>query len=69
VRRSGSPKKIFVKKTWFIIDCWKKVLKEQQPQRGLIIDSRRQGAPCCDQPVAMNAATHIFQKSVKNQKL
>ena len=48
-------------KSWLITDFWN-LLKEQQPQGGLTIDSRGL------QPAAMNAVTHIFQKSVMNQK-
>jgi hypothetical protein len=38
-RRSGSPKKSTQEKKWFITDFWN-LIKEQQPQGGLTIDSR-----------------------------
>jgi hypothetical protein len=42
-RRAGSPKYVFKKinysKKWFITDFWN-LIKEQQPQGGLTIDSR-----------------------------
>jgi hypothetical protein len=52
----GSPKK-----NWLFTDFWN-LLKERQPQGGFTIDSRG------FQPAAMNAVTHIFQKTVMNQK-
>jgi hypothetical protein len=39
------------------------VLKEQQPQRGLIIDSRG------FQPAAAKGKQYIFQKSMKSHKI
>jgi hypothetical protein len=48
-------------KIWLFTDFWN-LLKERQPQGGFTIDSRG------FQPAAMNAVTHIFQKTVMNQK-